>query len=445
MYVFGGEFTSPNQERFHHFKELWRLDLTNWSWDALPCKSGPSGRSGHRMVAYKNKVLLFGGYYDNGRDMRYYNDLWEFDVDSLRWSAVGNMAAGPWPSPRSGCQLVLHDNTLYLHGGYSKSRDEADPELEHGKAMDDCWACDLTTYKWERVKKAGMAPGPRSSFAMVTWRGRGFLFGGASDNEAKGGLDLSSEFHNDLYCFSCEKRRWFAAELRPSKAVVASTAPSGQPAASSTSGLGASQGAGSGSSQQEAARGSAAKEGSRDAPTEQPSPDLSPALQALLAAGRDKNSPIYRAAVKIQSQFSFAYCINAVLWTVLICVVGMLARGYAVRKAYKAYRLGGAISELLYSPAAYGLDMSTRNMPKPKARLGAQVCVVGNVLWLFGGTIEVKDKEVTLDDMWRLDLSKMDGWDLVKENTVGEDVFKQLAGAGSSSEYETDDGGSDRE
>lgn len=44
-----------------------------------------------------------------------------------------------------------------------------------------------------------------------------------------------------------------------------------------------------------------------------------------------------------------------------------------VRKAYKLYRLGGVVSEILYSPAAYGLDLSAKNMPRPKARIGAQV------------------------------------------------------------------------
>ena len=44
-----------------------------------------------------------------------------------------------------------------------------------------------------------------------------------------------------------------------------------------------------------------------------------------------------------------------------------------VRKAYRVYQLGGAISEILYSPAAYGLDMSVRNMPRPKGRIAAQV------------------------------------------------------------------------
>lgn len=90
-------------------------------------------------------------------------------------------------------------------------------------------------------------------------------------------------------------------------------------------------------------------------------------------------------------------------------VFGRTACTSQVRKAYRLYRLGGVVSEILYSPAAFGLDMSAKNMPRPKARLGAQVCVVGNTLWLFGGTIEIGDKEITLDDMWSLDLQKLDG------------------------------------
>lgn len=38
------------------------------------------------------------------------------------------------------------------------------------------------------------------------------------------------------------------------------------------------------------------------------------------------------------------------------------------------------------------------------AGLWPQTCVLGNTLWLFGGTIEVGDKEITLDDIWSLDL-----------------------------------------
>jgi hypothetical protein len=56
-----------------------------------------------------------------------------------------------------------------------------------------------------------MAPGPRASFGWAVHKGtRAFLFGGVSDNEARGGEDLSSEFHNDLYTFSA-LNRWGGA------------------------------------------------------------------------------------------------------------------------------------------------------------------------------------------------------------------------------------------
>lgn len=67
------------------------------------------------------------------------------------------------------------------------------------------------------------------------------------------------------------------------------------------------------------------------------------------------------------------------------------------------------------------------------------MCVVGNLLWLLGGIVEIGDKEITLDDMWCLDLAKLDGWQLVKENTVGEEHFKQLATAESSDDDEDDE------
>ena len=58
-------------------------------------------------------------------------------------------------------------------------------------------------------------------------------------------------------------------------------------------------------------------------------------------------------------------------------------------QAYKAYKLGGKVSELLYSPALYGIALSAQNMPKPRARCSPMLAVVGNTLWLFGGTVEV--------------------------------------------------------
>lgn len=81
--------------------------------------------------------------------------------------------------------------------------------------------------------------------------------------------------------------------------------------------------------------------------------------------------------------------------------------------------------------------------------LPPQVAVLGNTMWLLGGVVEVGETEITLDDMWKLDLAKLDGWALVKENSVGEDVFRAAAaaaaGGGDDSEWEeaSDDGEGD--
>ena len=53
VFVFGGEFTSPNQERFHHYKDLWRLDLETNKWEQIQVRGAPSPRSGHRAIVHK--------------------------------------------------------------------------------------------------------------------------------------------------------------------------------------------------------------------------------------------------------------------------------------------------------------------------------------------------------------------------------------------------------
>ena len=44
LWVWGGEFTSLNQEKFRHYNDLWRLNLADWSWEQIPSKGGPSPR-----------------------------------------------------------------------------------------------------------------------------------------------------------------------------------------------------------------------------------------------------------------------------------------------------------------------------------------------------------------------------------------------------------------
>ena len=38
--------------------------------------------------------------------------------------------------------------------------------------------------------------------------------------------------------------------------------------------------------------------------------------------------------------------------------------------------------------------------------------------------MQISLTDVTLDDIWKLDLNKLDGWTCVKENSAGEDAFR---------------------
>ena len=48
--------------------------------------------------------------------------------------------------------------------------------------------------------------------------------------------------------------------------------------------------------------------------------------------------------------------------------------------------------------------------------------------------------QVTLDDLWRLDLAKLDGWENIKDNTAGKEEFEEEA-----SDWESDDGDDDED
>ena len=416
MYIFGGEFTSLNQEKFRHYGDLWRLDLKTWKWEQLPSKGAPPPRSGHRMTLFKAKLLLFGGFFDTGKETRYYNDLWSFDLEEMKWNPIGPAPGQTAPAPRGGCQLALHldSNTLFMIGGHSvksttttstsgansflppslqqgakaKKKDDDD---DGGKGIihDDIWALDLKTHTWEKVKKAGMAPTPRTSFGLALHKNKAVFFGGVHDREG-GGDRLYSELFNEAYQFNMVSRRWFPLAMRGPPKKKQDVETEVEPETEGT------------------------KE--RELP-----PGVSPEMhEALMKIVSTKDSPLVRAATRIQAAY----------------------RGHLGRSAMKTFQLGGKVPELLYSPATYGIDLSAKDMIKPKARSAPMLCVLRNTMWMWGGIVEIGHTDVVLDDLWCVDLNKLDGWKCVKENTAGEEAFKELTSddedGGGSGGWETD-------
>lgn len=54
----------------------------------------------------------------------------------------------------------------------------------------------------------------------------------------------------------------------------------------------------------------------------------------------------------------------------------------------------------------------------PSPRMNALMAVKNGVLYLFGGMFEVGNKQLTLRDMYSLDLHKLDGWNTIIESDV---------------------------
>uniref|UniRef100_A0A3B4TBY9 Kelch domain containing 4 n=1 Tax=Seriola dumerili TaxID=41447 RepID=A0A3B4TBY9_SERDU len=220
LWVFGGEFASPNGEQFYHYKDLWVLHLATHTWENIKAPGGPSGRSGHRMVLSKRQLLVFGGFHESTRDFIYYNDVYSFSLDTFTWSRLA--PSGSAPCPRSACQMTsTPDGTgVIIYGGYSKVRVKKDVEKgtihsdmfllkREGKDGQEKWS-------WSRVSPSGNKPPPRSGFSLAVGpAGRAVLFGGVCDEEEE--ETLEGDFYNDLYLYDTVKNRWFPGQLRGNK------------------------------------------------------------------------------------------------------------------------------------------------------------------------------------------------------------------------------------
>ncbi|TGZ69197.1 hypothetical protein CRM22_003869 [Opisthorchis felineus] len=214
VWIFGGEYASPTQVRFYHYKDLWSLRIRTRKWELVRAEggSGPCARSGHRMLSWKNSILLFGGFSDTGRRTLYFNDLWQFDITSLHWTMI--RLAGDLPAPRSACLFFpgVDLKTVYILGGYRK--EALSKEVEKGVACTDFFRITLEKDGLAAnscsVRQSGVRPKPpRTAMAGVLHAANSaLLFGGVHDVETDDGECVLGHFHNDMFVFELDKAKW---------------------------------------------------------------------------------------------------------------------------------------------------------------------------------------------------------------------------------------------
>ena len=156
----------------------------------------PSARSGHRMALWKNFIVLFGGFYDNYIETKYYDDLWIFDIQNGKWNKI-EIADICKPSARSGFVFIPYEGGIVLHGGYYKKYSKKDKA--QGLVLNDTWllrmSSQLNQIKWEKRKKSGMCPSARCGMSAVAFKNKAVVFGGVYDEE------LSDE-HMKTTCYN---------------------------------------------------------------------------------------------------------------------------------------------------------------------------------------------------------------------------------------------------
>ncbi|CAD6584214.1 MAG: hypothetical protein ASARMPREDX12_001556 [Alectoria sarmentosa] len=219
VYLFGGEFSSPKQGTFYHYNDFWRLEPSTREWTRIESKGkSPPARSGHRLVYYKNYIILFGGFQDTSQVTKYLQDLWVYDCQNYVWhnfalpqkpdarvkanAIAGNQTKGGPQSSKSVLKPVIHQDTWVLR-------------IEQPAA--DALSSAAPTVRWERRKKPVNAPNPpRAGVTQAYHKGRGIMFGGVHDvEESEEGID--SEFFDQLFAFNIERNRFFPLMLRRTK------------------------------------------------------------------------------------------------------------------------------------------------------------------------------------------------------------------------------------
>ena len=122
IYMGFGEFSSPKQGIFYHFNSMYMLDPDSREWTLIEPRKGkgPPARSGHRMTYWKNFIILFGGFQDTSQQTKYLNDCWAYDCRENVWHEMKVPPASQKPDPRSSFSFLPHESGAVLYGGYSR-------------------------------------------------------------------------------------------------------------------------------------------------------------------------------------------------------------------------------------------------------------------------------------------------------------------------------------
>ncbi|KAK2612438.1 Kelch repeat-containing protein 3 [Conoideocrella luteorostrata] len=359
VYLFGGEFSSPKQGTFHHYSDFWRLEPATREWTKIEAKGkdkSPPARSGHRMTYWKQFVILFGGFQDTSNQTKYLADLWIFDTVNFVWHCPTLPQAQLKPDARSSFTMLPCEQGAVLYGGYSRVKATVALKKKTGK---------------------GSSQGQKNVLIPKVHDDCFFL---------RMVLPPSEASPNTLPTVRWERRKKPANSPNPSRAGATMTWHKGR---------GILFG------------------GVHDIEQSEEGMD-SEFFNQIFAWNIERNRFMPLGLRKPRQQKKVAVDQQR---------VGRRGRAQAnedeLLRQLAALETGASLDDAdgieieQKETAADDDEKPTREMPvtmePPHVRFNAQLTVQDDVLYIYGGTFEKGDREFTFDDLYAIDLSKLDG------------------------------------
>ncbi|XP_020489435.2 host cell factor 1a [Labrus bergylta] len=147
----------------------------------------PPGCAAYGFVCDGTRLLVFGGMVEYGK---YSNDLYELQASRWEWKKLKakNPKNGPPPCPRLGHSFSLVGNKCYLFGGLAN--DSEDPKNNIPRYLNDLYTLELragsSVVGWDIPITYGVLPPPRESHTAVVYtektsrKSRLIIYGGMS-------------------------------------------------------------------------------------------------------------------------------------------------------------------------------------------------------------------------------------------------------------------------
>lgn len=205
LIIFGGEFYDDKICKVYN--DTYKLsavktsDLRNGYWKVSRNGTRPKMRVAHHAVVKDDDIYVFGGECSTKKDFDHFRDFWKLDTKSLQWEEIKTDSPKDAPSARSGHRMVLCRNMIVVFGGYNDSR-------KSRQYFNDIHLYNITSRTWRSITlpKHAPKPDPRSGFAMAATENGAWIYGGfrkvkENKNEVQGKiikdswwLDMTSVF-----------------------------------------------------------------------------------------------------------------------------------------------------------------------------------------------------------------------------------------------------------